>query len=84
MKYTVVENVSRVVKNDGDPIGFGLYVSTAKGKRRKYVADYHTMKDLDATIQNYMNDGFEYISANIIVRYTTGHSLIERRYTKES
>ena len=84
MNYKMVENMSRAANNDCDPVGFGLYVSTAKGKRRKYVADYLTMKDLDTAIQNYMNDGFEYISANIIVRYKTGHNLIERRYTKES
>ena len=83
MNYKMVENMSRAVNNMGDPVGFGLYVSTAKGKRRKYVADYPTIKDLDNAIQNYMNDGFEYISSNIIVRYTTGQSLIERRYTEE-
>ena len=83
--YKMIEKVSHAVNNTGDPVRFELYVSTKKGKRRKWVGERETLHDLDILIrQNYLDRGFDYISANIIVRYATGHSLIERRYTKES
>ena len=82
MAYKLIETESRRVHNEGEPTGFGLYLSTTKGKRRKYVADYSTIQDLDSAIQTYLDEGVEYISAIIIVRYTTGHNTIERKYIK--
>lgn len=83
MMYKKVESISKAVNNQGEPIRFELYISTAKGKKRKWAGERKTMHDLDILIrQNYLDKGFEYISANIMVHYLTGHSLIERRYTK--
>lgn len=81
--YKKTEKVSRAVNNQGDPIKFELYISTAKGKRRKWAGERETLNDIDILIrQNYLEKGFEYISVNIIVRFSTGHELIERRYKK--
>ena len=81
--YKTTENISRAVNNHGNPIKFELYISTTKGKRRKWAGERETLNDIDILIrQNYLEKGFEYISVNIIVRFSTGHSLIERRYTK--
>lgn len=83
MMYKKTENISQAVKNDGKPIKYELYISTKKGKKRKWAGERETLNDLDILIkQNYLEKEFEYISANIIVRYSTGHSLIERRYIK--
>lgn len=85
LMYKTTENISRAVNNQGEPIKFELYISTAKGKRRKWAGERETLNDINILIrQNYLKKGFEYISANIIVRFTTGHSLIERRYIKLS
>ena len=52
MAYKLIETESRRVHNEGEPTGFGLYLSTTKGKRRKYVADYSTIQDLVKTLTN--------------------------------
>lgn len=81
MNYKIKEKINRTVNNTGDIIGYTLYISTKKGKRRKWAGERETLHDLEILIrQNYLNKGFEYISANIIVKYTTGQSLIERQY----
>lgn len=81
--YKMCENISKAVNNQGEPIKFEIYISTAKGRRRKWAGERDTLNDIDILIrQNYLEKGFDYISANIIVRFVTGHSLIERRYTK--
>lgn len=81
--YKMTENISRAVNNQGKPIKYELYISTVKGKRRKWAGERETLNDIDILIrQNYLEKEFDYISANIIVRFVTGHSLIERRYTK--
>lgn len=81
--YKITESISRVVNNPGNPIKFELYISTAKGKRRKWAGERESLNDIEILIrQNYLDKEFEYISANIIVCFATGHSLIERRYTK--
>ena len=81
--YKMTESVSRIVNNQGNPIKFEIFISTAKGKRRKWAGERETLNDINILIrQNYLEKGFEYISVYIIVRFATGHSLIERRYTK--
>ena len=79
--YNIKEKINHTVNNTGNVIGYTLYISTKKGKRRKWAGERETMRDLEILIrQNYLNKGFAYISANIIVKYTTGQSLIERQY----
>ena len=79
--YKIKEKISRNVNNTGDIIGYTLYVSTKKGKHRKWAGERETLNDLEILIrQNYLSKGFNYISANIIVKYTTAQSLIERQY----
>lgn len=82
--YTMKENVSRQVNNESEPIKYELYISTKKGARRKWAGERETLTDIDILIrQNYLSKEFDYISANIIVKYSTGHSLIERRYNAQ-
>ncbi len=79
--YIIKEKTNHTVNNTGNIIGYTLYISTKKGKRRKWAGERETMHDLEILIiQNYLNKGFDYISANIVVKYTTGQSLIERQY----
>lgn len=81
MKYTKTEKINRTVNNTGDIIGYTLYISTQKGKRRKWAGERKTLNDIDILIrQNYLEKEFEYISVNIVVKYTTGQNLIERCY----
>lgn len=81
MNYKVKEKTNRTVNNTGDIIGYTLYISTKKGKRRKWAGERETLHDIEILIrQNYLDKGFDYISANIIVKYTTGQNLIERQY----
>lgn len=81
MTYVKTEKINKTVNNTGDIIGYTLYISTQKGKRRKWAGERETLHDIDILIrQNYLEKEFEYVSVNIIVKYTTGQSLIERCY----
>ena len=85
MGYSMIEHISRAVNNPGTPTRFTLLISTEKGKKRKWAGERETLNDIEILIrQNYLEKGFEYVSANIIVHFATGHSLIERRYKKEA
>lgn len=83
MAYIKEESTRSTGGNKGEPIKYTLYISTAKGKRRKWAGERETLKDIDILIQqNYLNKEFIYISANIVVEYIDGNALIERRYKK--
>lgn len=83
MTYIKEESTRSTGGNQGEPIKYTLYISTAKGKRRKWAGERETLKDIDILIQqNYLNKEFIYISANIVVDYIDGNALIERRYKK--
>ena len=64
MKYVKTEKINRTVNNTGDIIGYTLYISTQKGKRRKWAGERETLHDIDILIrQNYLEKEFDRVLA---------------------